>query len=145
MEAEFVDCTFSGKMNKGWFHGTVSDEQMRKALGRDRNEIRGNDFSGMELIDVAFRTGVDLTQQRLPTSPEYVFLLDARASLDEAAELVTRWSDATHSLPVLKNLNSLASGLAGGQAQLLLRQRGGDNADAKAWNDALKVLKTALL
>ena len=46
-----------------------------------RNEIEDNDFSRAKLIDVAFRTGVDLTKQRLPSGPECTYLDVAASAL----------------------------------------------------------------
>jgi uncharacterized protein YjbI with pentapeptide repeats len=65
-ETELVDCVFTGRMRRSFFNGTVREELV-EALGRTSNEFRGNDFSGMDLIDVDFRTGIDLSLQRLPT------------------------------------------------------------------------------
>jgi hypothetical protein len=144
MDAEFVDCLFSGEMRRGWFNGAVGDEAMRSALGRDRNEVRGNDFTDMELIDVSFRTGVDLKLQRIPVGPQYVFLPDAKASLQEATRIASGLPDETRRAAVLSSLGSLSYGLEGGQEQLLLRDATGSGKDARAWNDALGFLRLAL-
>lgn len=58
-ETELVDCLFTGRMRRSFFNGTVPEEFV-EALGRTSNEFRGNDFSGMDLLDVGFRTGIDL-------------------------------------------------------------------------------------
>jgi uncharacterized protein YjbI with pentapeptide repeats len=60
-----VDNVFSGIVKRAFFNGTVSAE-VQLALGRSRNDFHGNDFSGAEFVDVAFRTGIDLGRQRLP-------------------------------------------------------------------------------
>jgi len=60
-----VDNVVSGIVKRAFFNGTVSPE-VQLALGRSRNDFHGNDFSGAELVDVAFRTGIDLARQRLP-------------------------------------------------------------------------------
>jgi hypothetical protein len=54
-------------MRRSFFNGTVREELV-EALGRTSNEFRGNDFSGMDLIDVDLPTGIDLSLQRLPTA-----------------------------------------------------------------------------
>lgn len=43
--AEFIDCTFSGRMRTSFFNGTVMEKEDRRALGRKRNEFHGNHFS----------------------------------------------------------------------------------------------------
>lgn len=66
---EFVNCKFSGKLLSGYFNGAVPPEDV-PILGRHINEFRGNDFIQMELVDVGFRSGIDLSLQRLPSGPE---------------------------------------------------------------------------
>src|SRR5439155_13553556 len=89
---ELIDCAFSGKMRKAVFHGTVP-ERVRASVGRVRNEFRGNDFSTMDLYDVAFRSGIDLTLQKLPSSETYLYIPDARAAVRAARAEVTAWTD----------------------------------------------------
>lgn len=118
---ELIDCVFSGRLRGAIFNGTVPEEDRAAAAGRRRNEFRGNDFSGMELIDVAFRTGIDLTQQRLPTSPEYLYLPDARLAVEHARSAVVGWENLDLRQRCLTFIGSLQSELEGGQRQLLLR------------------------
>jgi uncharacterized protein YjbI with pentapeptide repeats len=83
---EFVDCTFTGRITglRLWGaplspvdrymslttslarQGRPQPPHLEQLMVRDRNEIRGNDFSTARLIKVEFRFGVDLTAQRLP-------------------------------------------------------------------------------
>jgi uncharacterized protein YjbI with pentapeptide repeats len=62
---EIVDCVFTGRLQKVVFNGTVPEAD-RKDAGRDQNQFEGNDFSGAVLIDVDFRTGIDMERQRMP-------------------------------------------------------------------------------
>jgi len=62
---EMVDCEVSGIVRKAFFNGTVPDDRAQ-ALRRTRNVFERNDFSNARLVDVAFRTGIDLTLQKLP-------------------------------------------------------------------------------
>lgn len=89
---ELVDCVFSGRLRKVVFNGrpVTSD---RPSARRVRNEFRGNDFSQAELIDVSFRTGIDLTEQQLPTGPDYIYVANAEAALPRVRDEVTRWPD----------------------------------------------------
>jgi len=120
-EVEFIDCTFTGRLRNGFFNGTV-DSYDQHELGRERNEFRGNDFSAMELWDVAFRTGIDLTEQRLPTGPEYVYLPDAGPALQRARTAVERWEDSDARKRALVLIQTLDMEASGGQKQLLLRR-----------------------
>lgn len=119
---ELVECTFSGRLRKAYFNGTVPEDK-GQYVGRDRNEFRGNDFSGMELIDVAFRTGIDLTEQRLPSGPEYVYLQNAVAAIRRARASVISWQDLDRRQAAMALIRSLEYELAAGQRQLLLRPK----------------------
>lgn len=92
--AEFIDCVFTGRLRKCVFNGAVSEED-RSWVGRDRNDFRGNDFSGATLIDVAFRTGVDLERQRLPCGPDYLYVPNAAAAIVRAKEGLKDWMPGT--------------------------------------------------
>ena len=63
---EFVNCEFSGILRSAFFNGMVPPEDAER-LGRRANEFRGNDFSEATLVDVVFRTGIDLALQKVPT------------------------------------------------------------------------------
>ena len=56
-DAQFIDCVFTGVLSVSWFNGRPVGPAR---AWRSRNEFRGNDFSGAKLVDVAFRTGIDL-------------------------------------------------------------------------------------
>jgi uncharacterized protein YjbI with pentapeptide repeats len=118
-KTEFVDCIFTGHMEECIFNGTVPEKD-RSWVGREKNEFRGNDFSGCELVDVAFRTGIDLSQQRLPTGPEYLYLPDAAVAIERARTSVQEWYDAALREAGMTFLISIESELQGGQRQLLL-------------------------
>jgi hypothetical protein len=123
-ETELVDCVLTGRLRRSFFNGTVREELV-EALGRTSNEFRDNDFSGMDLIDVDFRTGIDLGLQRLPTGAQYVYLPDAERALQRAREQVIAsgrvrlWGEHGEVVPVidipLKNVRN-------GQRQVLFRK-----------------------
>ena len=117
---ELVDCTFSGRLRKAIFNGAVRDD-MQHAARRTHNEFRGNDFSEIRLEDVAFRTGVALTQQKLPTGPEYLYLPNAEATIQRARVEVMGWRDLELRQPAMGMIKSLEEELLGDQHQLLLR------------------------
>jgi hypothetical protein len=117
---ELVDCTFSGQMRKCVFNGAVPRNK-RSFLGRDRNEFHGNDFSTLDMFDVMFRTGIDLTQQRLPSAPCYLYLPDAVEALERSRAVVVGWKNPQLRRPALVILNGLLQNVREGQRQLFLR------------------------
>lgn len=117
---ELIDCTFSGRLRKAIFSGAVRDED-RDFVGRDRNEFRGNDFSEMKLEDVDFRNGIDLSLQKLPTGPEYLYLNDAEASVRRARAEVITWNDLDRRRQAMILIKSLEEDIRNGQRQLFLR------------------------
>ena len=81
--------------------------------GRDtwrRNEFRGNDFREADLIDVAFRAGIDLDAQLLPPAGEtYVRLRDLNGRVHKARREVKRWPDEQHPREALRMLEVVES------------------------------------
>jgi hypothetical protein len=138
---ELVDCVFTGRMRHSFFNGTVPEHE-RAFVGRERNEFRGNDFSGMKLEDVGFRTGIDLTQQRLPSGPEYLYLPDAAAAVQRARAEVVQWDDLDRRREAMVFNNGLEEDVAKGQRQLLLRPD--DYSVPKDVKDALESVFTLL-
>jgi uncharacterized protein YjbI with pentapeptide repeats len=61
--ADYIDCTFVGRVAKAVFYGTAPDGH--RCDGK-RNTIIGNDFSSADLRDVGFRGGVSLDAQSWP-------------------------------------------------------------------------------
>jgi uncharacterized protein YjbI with pentapeptide repeats len=117
---ELIDCVFTGRLRRCIFNGTVKKDD-QQFLGRERNEFHGNDFSGADLDDVAFRTGIDLSKQRLPSGPEYLYLPDAHAAVARARLAAQSLADADIRIDVLKYLESFDFELEGGQRQHLIR------------------------
>ncbi|MGE3240457.1 MAG: hypothetical protein AB7G28_09470 [Pirellulales bacterium] len=121
--AEFVDCVFTGRLRKCIFNGTV-DEEDQPWVGREKNEFHGNDFSGADLVDVAFRTGIDLEQQRLPSGPDYLYVPDAVAAIMRAKEGLVNWMPGTElHRKAMVIVNVLGQTVEDGQRQLLLKLR----------------------
>ncbi|MGH7685411.1 MAG: pentapeptide repeat-containing protein [Candidatus Dormibacteria bacterium] len=78
VNAEFVDCTFSGRLLRVSFSGTplgFGGERIRRI--RSTNEFRGNDFSDAQLIDCSVEGGIDLDANRWPQSDDYVVIRSA--------------------------------------------------------------------
>lgn len=119
-QSEFIDCEFTGRLEECIFYGTVPEKD-RPWVGREKNEFRGNDFSGCDLVDVAFRTGIDLSQQKLPTGPEYLYLADAAAAIERAGVVVGGWYDSQLREQGLSLLKSVEYEVLGNQVQILLR------------------------
>lgn len=138
---ELINCTFSGWLRRSWFNGFVS-AQYRPYLSRTRNEIRGNDFSGMTLIDVGFRTGIDLGIQRLPTGPDYTFVPRARTSLSFARREVSEWSDLGPRKIAMLHLEILEAQVAEGQESFLLRAKDYPRSDRGALHRLYELLQS---
>lgn len=117
---EMIDCKFSGRLETAIFNGTVPEDE-RGVIGRASNEFRGNDFSAMDLIDVGFRTGIDLTKQVLPLGEDYLYLPQAASAVAQAKSRVVEWSDEQMRQGATTIIQGLEYELSGGQHQLLLR------------------------
>jgi uncharacterized protein YjbI with pentapeptide repeats len=143
--AEFVDCVFTGRAERMSFHGRpltgVADAQaladrladllspaeraeMQARIDdappdRPVNEFRGNDFSGMDLVDVAFLRGIDLGEQRFPAGS--VILTDPSAAIARARAQVAGWDDDADREFALAILRNLTQALEDGQEQLYMR------------------------
>lgn len=117
---ELVECTFSGRMRKAFFNGAVPEDK-RAIAGREHNDFFGNDFSAMALIDVDFRTGIDLHSQKLPTGRDYIFVPDAAEAVQRARASVIGWQDLALRQPAMTLVSLLEQDVADGQRQLFLR------------------------
>lgn len=76
-DAEFINCTFSGVWKKGIVWGTCSDDRA-KFRGYAENRISGNDLTELDIRDVSFTRGVDLSKQQLPSNSGNWFVVDLR-------------------------------------------------------------------
>ncbi|QWW19096.1 pentapeptide repeat-containing protein [Schaalia sp. 19OD2882] len=86
--SDVVDCDFEGARLRDvmfWAHVDEPATSSTPAESWD-NEIRGNDFSGATLMGVEFRTGVDLSLQKLPVGEQYLQVMDVPASLERGRE-----------------------------------------------------------
>ncbi|MBP2328479.1 hypothetical protein JOF56_008864 [Kibdelosporangium banguiense] len=118
--AQFVDCTFTGRIRKAIF--SARPTATTRNLGRDRNEYRGNDFSGARLEDTSFRGGIDLDLQRLPEGSEYLIVRNAGDVLERAVEYVAAWSEEDLRQDALIKLGVLGSNVEGGQRDLFVNR-----------------------
>ena len=117
--AEFVGCSFGGRIEGTVFFGRPFGPGAESLdPRREINEFSGNDFRKCELIDTAFRMGVDLRQQQLPQGDEYIFVdrLGERTAIVQ--EEVANWDDPKARDLALALLKGLAEDAAGGQEQL---------------------------
>ncbi|MFD4635915.1 pentapeptide repeat-containing protein [Lentzea sp. NPDC058436] len=121
-EAEFVDCVFRGPISRVNFWGRPGEHEA--ALGRDRNEFTGNDFTGATLEWVAFNH-VDLRAQRLPGAPSYALLDDVSRRVDAVLTAVATWPDADHREEAAFSLGLLAEQAARYNDDLRLVRRDG--------------------
>lgn len=137
---EFIDCIFSGKLLTGYFNGTVPKDSV-DSLGRQKNEFRGNDFSRMDLVDVAFRTGIDLAQQKLPAGPDYIYVEDGLGAVAEVRKQVIEWKDLELRQNGMIVIQLLELALNEGQQQLFLSTKG---APPKKLKKAMEIILSML-
>jgi hypothetical protein len=123
-DVELVGCVFSGCIDKGFLNGTRDPRRLRlldRLVGRRTNQITGNDFSQCELGDFAFRTGIDLEAQRLPTGPEYLHLPDVALAIRTGRTAIASWqADEFRRLASIL-LDIMADDLRAGQTQQFFR------------------------
>lgn len=117
---EVIDCRFSGRLKKVVFNGTVpSDKQ--SVSDRARNRFEGNDFSSATLVDVGFRTGIDLSKQSLPEGGAYTYLPDAVSAVRRARLAFNTWEDPGVKSATRGVLAVMEEDVSAGQRQLLMR------------------------
>lgn len=117
---ELVGCRFSGRLKKAVFNGTVPAEK-EVVVGRAVNQFEGNDFSRASLIDVGFRTGIDLSRQRLPEGAGYTYFPDAVVAVRNARLAFNAWDDPGMKVAARGVLTVMEKDVAAGQRQLLMR------------------------
>lgn len=103
--AEFIDCVFTGELRDCWFTGTTKRAMFPK---RERNEFRGNDFSGATLISCAFDYGIDVHAQTWPSDADYVILDRLHERVAAARAQLARWRDDDAREPALATLSVMA-------------------------------------
>ncbi len=123
IEAEFVDCTFEGRLTDVRFSGATSFPNFKSVdIGRSRNEFRGNDLSTAELVRVEFILGVDLSVNRLPEGPEYIHVDRLPERIARARADVARWPDDKAREKALLWLRTFSEGGYVGQPSLFWRR-----------------------
>ena len=129
---DVVDCQFTGLMRGGRAGGSFWGAPLPGSAKFEGlvNEFHGNDFSGCELINMAFRNGIDLRQQRLPSGEGYFYAENGAEVVEKAVPIVAAWSD-DHAreegmiiLEVLQMINR-------GQEQLFIAKSKGSMAETQ--------------
>jgi uncharacterized protein YjbI with pentapeptide repeats len=137
---EMIECVFTGKLREVVFQGTILDQKLAERLGRDRNVFLGNDFSALTAFDVDFRTGIDLSQQRLPVSDDLIYMPDGKRAVAELRAEASSWPDSPARDLVETVIEVLVEDLEDGQRQLLLHAPTWTKRARKA--DAQRVIET---
>jgi hypothetical protein len=140
---EMVDCVFTGRLVRAVFYGSPPPHPLAITT-RARNEFRRNDFSGMELVDVGFRGGVDLREQRLPSGPEYLYIPSAPDTVRRAMANVASLPDSTVRENVTKLLGLLDHTTSRGQQQLFLRKDTYQSFPSDAVDSFFRLLRLAM-
>jgi hypothetical protein len=76
----------------------------------------------MELVDVSFRTGIDLSLQRLPTGDGYLLLEDAGRVLAKAEAVIDGVDDAEFARSAAAMIKVSQDNVRKGQSQLFLQK-----------------------
>ncbi len=92
VSSDFINCIFTGRISNSFFNGSFDDfnDFDGEILGRNNNEIRFNDFRGTVFDDVAFRLGVDLSEQTFNQNSSSILINDGAkliASLNKSENL----------------------------------------------------------
>lgn len=106
--AEFVECHFAGKIEHVRFYGRPWGQTADFLPHRTVNEFRGNDFRGVELVDVVFLTGIDVGKQRWPEGDEYIHLDRIHQRLTRGRAEILRWKDLEARGEALQMVQSLS-------------------------------------
>jgi len=91
---DLVDCVFTGKMKSGRGGGSFWGAPMshwQTQFKKRVNEFRGNNFSDCALVDMDFRTGIDLRLQVLPQGPDYFYIEDGKSAIKRAMKAHKTW------------------------------------------------------
>jgi hypothetical protein len=117
--AEFVDCNFTGKLKGAVFFGNVVGN-LAEHTTRKRNEIRGNDFSALKMMDCDFRQGVDLRLQKLPAGDDYLHLTDAGRKLQAMRQRYLQQPASKLRTQIFQFLDCHEEEVREGQAELFM-------------------------
>ena len=92
--AEFLDCTFKGRVHNVRFYGRPwgANAEHLDPL-RKTNAFTGNDFRKADLMGVTFIHGIDVGKQRWPEGPQYVILDRIHQRIAKARLAVLDWRD----------------------------------------------------
>jgi hypothetical protein len=123
--SEFVECTFAGARLVGCKFTATPFEcwgWLQWRGRRKRNDFYGNDFSEAELIDTGFYGGIDLDEQRLPQSSEYVRVNEALKLIEKARVQIASWQDTAAARSVSSVLWALEHAATEGQRDLFVRK-----------------------
>lgn len=142
MMAEFVDCTISGTIKKGFFNGNPHQNPLIPPPNRKSNEFHGNDFSAAKLLDIGFRTGIDLSQQRLPRGNDYIYVEDGVKFVQNlpTIELTERYGSAFNAIEQV-----MRRSIAGGQRQIFLSIKGFPSKDRPMLTELKRIAEGTLL
>lgn len=113
---DIIDCTFSGKIQGSFFN--AKPISCNRPDGETKNTIESNDFSNVDFKDVAFRGGVDLSMQSLPSSEQSILLIGAEEILRNAYSKIISWSDLELRRQCLNLIKFLEFELEDGQKDL---------------------------
>jgi hypothetical protein len=110
VDAEFLGCTFAGRLHDVSFSGRPLELARPTDPRRSRNAFIDNDFSACDLSHVAFRGGIDLDRQLLPSGDEYLTLDRFPERVRAARRRIGRWPDDQRRERSLSQLDTIMGG-----------------------------------
>lgn len=126
--SEFIDCVFAGHIPEAAFLG----RSPLRSKSRQKNDFRGNDFSGVRFGSVEFRGGIDLDLQRLPMKDGHVIDRRRERIAIVLAE-IEAWANEVDRRSAGQYLQLFAGSKYEGQEQLYIH-----NHPVKLIDDALR-------
>lgn len=118
-EGDFVDCRFvGGKLVDVVINGEGGGRHGEPVRV---NRVHGNDFSGTLMDGVAFRRGVDLTKQVLPTGPGYIYWPDIGVAVEKVRAVIDELPEGSKVRSNVRSISDLSfSEYEDGQLQDLI-------------------------
>src|SRR5262249_11839771 len=117
--SEFIDCVFAGDIREAAFLG----RSPLRSKGRQQNDFRGNDFSGVRFGSVEFRGGIDLDLQRLPMNDGQVILNRRSERITIVLAEIDAWVNQVDGRSAGQYLRRFAGSRYEGQEQIYIQNQ----------------------
>lgn len=136
VEADFVNCIFSGRIEKGNFIGVYRDLDGTSII----NKYEGNDFRLMLLDDVGF-TNIDFSLQLMPDNPHQFVISDVMNFINTVEYNIGNISDKAIRDAVVKVVNIIRLEVKGSNNQIFIDKRSFPNSLQNALDFIVSYIK----